>query len=527
MDTEVLIVGAGPVGLTAAIELTRRGVACRVVDELAVPRDSSRGCTVYQRTLEVFDGIGLAVDDYVDEGVQLRNRVYHLFGEAIGTVDMAEPDSPRPYPLLISQAVTERRLEGRLNDLGVQVERGTSATDPVRKDDAVEVTLSRADGGRTVIRTSWLIAAQGAASGVREALGVEWEEQRRFGLRVLQADARIRLPLPVEQGEAHMFFGANGHAGFVPLPDGRHRVFVVRRAEAAARGGDPDLEEIGAEMREVCGVGDIGLSDGRFAWRVRLQNRIASRFRVGRCLLVGDSARVFAPVYAQGMNTGVQDAVNLGWKLAAVIRGGAPETLVDSYEAERRPVALELLERTERSLDFGVQPAPEREALLRAVTVNRRKRTQLRFGYHDSPLTRELLGDADGPRAGERAPDAPIGTSSLFREWRDDDRWTLLMVPDGPAGESLANGFRDPGGWTRDRDPAASAAASALRTVLRGHETRLMVLSDPAPALRDVYAPSGSRQGRLYLVRPDGYIGFRGALQDAEPAASYLRTVLG
>src|SRR4051794_40915436 len=199
MDTEVMIVGAGPVGLTAAIELARRGVACRVVDARAVPQESSRGCTVYQRTLEVFDGIGLPVDDYVADGVSMRRRVYHLFGERIGEVDMAEPDSSRPYPLVVSQVVTERYLESLLGDLGVKVERGTTVTGTAHHDDAVEVALRHADGTRSTARASWLVAAQGGASNVREALGLAWEEWRRFaGLQVLQVDARLRLPMRTE-----------------------------------------------------------------------------------------------------------------------------------------------------------------------------------------------------------------------------------------------------------------------------------------------------------------------------------------
>ncbi|MFA1538361.1 FAD-dependent monooxygenase [Actinomadura monticuli] len=492
METEVLIVGAGPVGLTVAVELTRRGVPCRVVEERPAPRDSTRGCTVYQRTLEVFDAMGLPVEEYAAEGARMARRVYHHFGEEIGTVDMAEPRSDHPYPLVVGQNVTERYLERRLADMGVPVQRGTSAGAVTQEKDGVTVALRHADGRRSVIRAAWVVAAQGAASGVRDSVGVAWREWRRFtGLRMLQIDARVRLPFALAPDEAHLFFGAGGHVGCVPLPGGRHRVFVVRRgAEDGAERGDPAPAEIAAAMAPLCGVDEVGLEDGRFAWRVRLQNRFADRMRAGRVLLAGDSARVFAPVHAQGMNTGVQDAFNLGWKLAAVAGEGAPETLLDTYEAERRPVAEELLGRTERSLDFGVQEAPDRDELLAAIAVNRPKRTQLAIDYPDSPLTRDLLGDAAGPRAGRRAPG------------RWEGHWTLLVLP-GPRPDRRVIGRLMTGLDPRveaivDVDGAASSALNA-----------------------------GPDAAGIHLIRPDGHIGLRGGLEHAPQVAAYLDTVLG
>lgn len=491
METEVLIVGAGPTGLTVAVELARRGVPCRVVEERRLPRQSTRGCTVYQRTLEVFDAMGLPVDDYVAQGARMARRVYHLFGERIGTVDMAEPGSSRPYPLVVGQNVTERYLERRLADLGVTVLRGASAETVAQDDDGVTVTLRHAEGRRSTVRAAWLVAAQGASASIRDALGVAWREWRRFtGVRMLQIDARVHLPFALPPDEAHMFFGARGHVGCVPLPDGRHRVFVVRRepADGDDGRGDPEPAEIAAAMAPLCGVGEVRLSDGLFAWRVRLQNRFADRLRVGRVLLAGDSARVFAPVHAQGMNTGVQDAFNLGWKLAAVAADGAPETLLDTYEAERGPVFEELLARTERSLDFGVQEAPGREPLLAAIAANRPKRTQLAVDYPDSPLTRELLGGADGPAAGRRAPG------------RWDGRWTLLVLP-GPRPD-------------RER----------IRRLMTDVDPRVEVIVDVDGARAGLAAPDAAR---IYLVRPDGHIGLRGGLEHGPQVAAYLDDVLG
>ncbi|MDL4774116.1 FAD-dependent monooxygenase [Actinomadura xylanilytica] len=492
METEVLIVGAGPVGLTVAVELARRGVPCRVVEERSAPRESTRGCTVYQRTLEVFDAMGLPVDDYVAEGARMAHRVYHLFGERIGTVDMAEPGSARPYPLVVGQNVTERYLERRLADLGVLVQRGTSAGAVTQENDGVTVTLHHEGGRRSVIRAAWLVAAQGAASGVRDSLGVAWREWRRFtGLQMLQIDARVRLPFGLAPDEAHLFFGAGGHVGCVPLPDGRHRVFVVRRSAGGPdERGDPRPAEIAAAMERLCGVGEVGLSEGSFAWRVRLQNRFAERMRVGRVLLAGDSARVFAPVHAQGMNTGVQDAFNLGWKLAAVAGEGAPEALLDSYEAERRPVAEELLARTERSLDFGVQESPGRDPLLAAIAVNRPKRTQLAIDYPDSPLTRDLLGEAAGSRAGRRAPG------------RWDGRWTLLVLP-GPR----------PDRWGIGRLMTGLDSRVDVIVDVDGEASSAMNAAPDAPA--------------IHLIRPDGHIGLRGGLEHGPQVAAYLDTVLG
>jgi 2-polyprenyl-6-methoxyphenol hydroxylase-like FAD-dependent oxidoreductase len=516
---DVLIAGAGPVGLTMAIELARRGLDCRVVDRRPEPRPGSRGCTVYQRTQEVLGTMGLPVDDYLASGAELHRRVYHLSGDEIGHVDTAELGSPRPYPLLVSQEITEQYLAGQLAELGVKVARGIEATLAAQDRECATVRLRGRDGRDAAMRVGWVVGADGSASGIREALGIGWQQRRSFpGLELLQVDAHIRLPGELAEGEGHMFFGDHGHVGILPLADGRHRVFLVHPDPDPANDADPSLGEISAAARELCLVQDLDMSGPRFAWRVRLHGRVAAAFRAGRCFLAGDAARVFPPVYAQGMNTGIQDAFNLGWKLAAVIHGRASPALLDTYEAERLPVALELLQRTGRSLEHATGPAPARGPLLESIMTQRTKRTELTLSYPGGPLTQDMLDDP-APRAGERAPDAPVHgdePTTLYRMWRGETRWTMLLLSgqDGVRDRALEQ-FLAIG--ARYRHSLCTLPVAAGDQGRRGWH-------DPARELHRTY--QAVRQPRVYLVRPDGYVGFRGSFADSAALAAYLRRFL-
>nr|WP_272922530.1 FAD-dependent monooxygenase [Streptomyces sp. SID5785] len=513
-----MVVGAGPVGLCTAIELARRDVRVRVVDRRAEPRPGTRACTVWQRTLEVFDLMGLPVADYLGSGVPYTHRTHHFPGLDPLVRPAAQPGTPYPRPLLIGQGATEEMLTRRLAELGVRVERGLTATALEQRQDRVTVVLTGADGGTETVRPGWVVGAQGPHSTVRDLSGAGWHKKPYPGTQLLQVDARWTGSLPGDPAHCHLFLTEAGSLGTAPLPDGRHRFYAGVADPDPARTGDPDVAEVLDAVRRVSGAGDLRFHDSRFNWRVRLYNAVADAYRVGRCLLAGDSAHTVMPVTAQGMNTGLQDAFNLGWKLAAVVRGQATERLLDSYEAERRPIALALAERNVRTYWGGVGPVPDFGRLHGRLTQasGPAEHTGLLLGYPDGPLSAGG-SPAAGPGPGARVPDAGGPDGRLFRLVGTGD-WTVLALPEDPA---------DPASAELAAKEAAAAGRRAgvpVRVVTSAGQGPGGTVADPAGAVRDAL---GAASGALLLVRPDGYVAYRGGVRDGAALDRHLAGVLG
>ncbi|GLZ29847.1 3-(3-hydroxyphenyl)propionate hydroxylase [Lentzea sp. NBRC 105346] len=508
-NTDVLIIGAGPVGLTVAIELARRGIDCMIVDRRETPRPGTRGCTVWQRTLEVFGLMGLPVADYLRAGTRYVHRTYHLPGFPPLTHDMTSPISPTPHPLIIGQQDTERMLRTHLSGLGVSVERGLTAYSVTQELEGVTVGIRSNSGEAFSVRAGWVVAAQGPHSSIRDLLGIPWHSKRFPGTQIIQVDARVEGSLPGDPSHCHMHLHPAGSLGTAPLPDGRLRIYAGVRDFGLE--GDPPIWELEAAVRTITGA-DVSLADGRFNWRVRLHNSVAGTFKAGRCLLAGDSAHTVMPVTAQGMNTGIQDAFNLGWKLAAVV-GGAPESILDTYALEREPVAWGLAARTARSYWGGEGPTPSWDSLYSRLQNIGAAHTGLPLAYPDSPLS--VSGD------GERFPDAPVHLgdrpTTVYRLLASGD-WTLLAFPQEPDDESHAE-----------------SAAKQLAVVQRFGQVRARVvhqlgrvgpmdLYDLDGALR---RSAGAQDGGLRLIRPDGYVALRTSDVRGRHVERYLNRVFG
>jgi len=536
---DVLVVGAGPAGLTAAIELARRGVSCAIVDRRAEPRPGTRGCTVWQRTLEIFDLMGLPVSRYQQDSVAFQHRVYHVVDLDPIAIGMVQPSSRYPLPLLVGQQVTEAMLTGHLARLGVEIRRGVSAVSVAEDPAGVRVGLRGADGVDQTAWASWVVVAEGSHSTLRDELGIAWDTKNFPGAQLLQVDAFVDGDMPGSPEDAHLFLDFGGTLGSLPLPDGRRRLFLSVPDPDSSVTGDPSVAEIEPMVQRFARRPGLRLAAGRFNWRVRFHNSISETFRSGRCLLVGDSARTFMPVAAQGMNTGIQDAFNLGWKLAAVMAGKAGEELLASYCAERRPVAVQQLERAEKGLWGGVGTAPPLDDVIAGIHRQRTTRTALTLSYADGPLAEDRLG-TPGATAGDRAPVMEIVSGGrprpLHRPLRHGG-WTLLVfAPDDVAGRSQAGrsqagrsqGGRSSGwrssGWLTE---AEQVCPGPLRVLLMGQADlgRPMEadrVADPEGAARAAY---GAETGALCLIRPDGYVGFRGGMDTGPELLGYLRRI--
>jgi 2-polyprenyl-6-methoxyphenol hydroxylase-like FAD-dependent oxidoreductase len=513
VDVGVLVAGAGPVGLTLACELERQGVEHRILDAAPERAAVSRATDLHARSLELWDHTGVA-QAIADQGLPITGVPLFSGGHEVARLDFRGIDSPFPAAISLRQ----RDLEALLADrLGTVVERGRTVELLGQDDDAVTVRA-----GEEELRAGFVVACDGVHSELRDALGIDFEGADYPG-RWAVMDARVE-GWPYERGELPVFLD---HEGFwaMPLPDGAVRLFF-RDDDAAAEPDPADAQ--GVIDRHVPGDARIVEADNCACFQV--QHRVAKRFRAGRVLLAGDAAHAMTPVNGQGMNTGVQDAYNLAWKLALAL-DGAPDALLDSYEAERRPVAQATVEGSGRVHEANVlagDAAATRDRALAAALATPAQVLaaveaghELAVGYPDSPA---VGGDAPacvpGVLPGGRIPDAgPLvradGSPTSLRELVRDVRLQLWLC----AGSS----------------GAARALALAERLAARV-VTTVFVIADTPPAGRsgvEVIADPGLHaHGRLgavadaaFVVRPDGYLGFRCEPPDEARLAAHLESL--
>ncbi|MER7767527.1 FAD-dependent monooxygenase [Kitasatospora sp. NPDC096140] len=503
---EVLVVGAGPVGLALALGLARAGVDCRVIEREPQFRDRGvRGKGINPRTLEVFDDLGV-VDAILDRGtLDLKVRTYEG-SRLVGEVDPAPGNRPtpdRPYAgmLLLGQHHTEEVLRGRLAELGVTVETDTELVGFTQDADGVLATVRRS--GRTErLDARFLVGCDGGRSSVRKLTGIPflgetWEEER-FLMASMEVDG-------LDTDAMHIWNDPRlGVGALAMIPMRADANWAVHASVAPDEHGaipDPTAETFRRLFAERAALPGVTLHEPSWSTVWRPTVRMVERYRDGRVLLAGDAAHCHSAAGGQGMNTGIQDAHNLSWKLAAVLRG-APDALLDSYQDERLPVARAVLAATsaQHKALFGADGA-------RALTdqfVNPAAAgsdfTGLSVGYRSGPLGRNL-DDATGIRAGDRAPDAPCTTADgrptrLFDLFRGP-HFTLLTIG-GPT---------DPAGPPGPVDLPDLPDLPDLRSV----ELRRAAVLDPDGHLARAY---GLRGGAVVLVRPDGYVALTGATGD-------------
>ncbi|MGC0383103.1 FAD-dependent monooxygenase [Streptomyces sp. SAI-129] len=486
-DRPVLVVGAGPVGLVVACELLQQGIPVRVVDAGRGHTAHSRANVIWPRNLELLDRIGVT-EELLDTGHRLAGTAFYSRGRRLATAWMSKlPDSPYPFALTLSQSDTEAVLRRRLTALGGQVEQGVRLTALDNTADGPAVKLEHEKGRTEELEPGWLVGADGAHSTVRRELGIGYDGPP---VDVSFAITDARLTTTLSEDLSHYCYAPSGAMVLGPMGDGVHRIALSVPHEAY----DEDHPPPRAMFQQVVddrAAGRSRVEELLWSGSFRVRVRIASAFRSGRCFLAGDAAHVISPAGGQGMNTGMQDAFNLAWKLSGVVRGEFGEPILDSYDSERRAVSHEVARSTALLTKAGLVDTPAKTAL-RDVAFTAADRTGL-FQRKLAPQLSQTAVSYDGdrhPRMPLRVSDtggSPAAPRLDSGGWPtiDRDRHTVLLWP----------GTRTPpAGWQRTRDrireelPEGTPVLDLTRAVPRGLARAL----GPGPTAA--------------VVRPDGHL---------------------
>ena len=485
MKTSALIVGAGPVGLTMAIELARFGVPVRLVDKSSRRTDKSKALVLWSRSLELLERSGVS-QRLVEAGYRVDGVTISADKNPVGRLTMEGLPTAYPFALMLPQSDTERILEEFLNGLGVRVERDIELLNFKDDGERVDVTLRHANGTEEETETSWLLGCDGAHSTVRHLLGKEFHGETSL-IDWLLAD--IHLEGVDRTPEIGIGWHSDGVLATFPIAENRYRIVADAGTahEGSARPPEPTLADVQTILDKRF-PGGARATDPVWLSSFRINERKVADYRGGRAFLAGDAAHVHSPMGGQGMNTGMQDACNLAWKLALVVHGRAPAALLDTYSPERSPVAEAVLGATGRitslatvknklgqflrnhtaSLILGMSPARKFAAQLAS---------ELSIGYPHSPLNAH--GKGPGPHPGERAPingqESPVGAG-------DAPRFVIFGEGEGVPAE--------------------------LRSCFGGLVE---------PALRKPFTPEG-----LWIVRPDGYVALAAKAGDWQAVAIYF-----
>ncbi len=513
MDTDVLVVGAGPTGLMLANQLGRRGVRALIFDRHAGPSPQTRALGVQARTLEIYSHLGI-VERALELGTRATGANMWAQGRRAARIplgDIGRDLSPYPFLLILGQDNNERLLGETLLNWGMAIQWNTELVGLLQGADHVTAKLKQPDGAIREVTAAWVAGCDGAHSAVRELSGIAFQGAP-YEHVFFVADTHMTGPMVPD--ELNVYLWPDGFHLFFPMR-GTHHWRVVGIVPPALRGRDDlTLDELIPSIRKEAGSG-LAFQACHWFSTYRIHHRRAARFRDRRCFLLGDAAHIHSPVGAQGMNTGLQDAYNLGWKLALVVSGGAGAALLNSYEDERIPVAERLLRTTDRAFSlivsstrlaglFRTRVLAKILALAMSLEGIRklafRTISQTGIRYRNSPLSESLPGLPDvAPHAGDRFPWLRLklsanGPTEDFFGKLDDTRFTLIVIG----------------------QPAPPGGVPGLDDLLRTHVVPSNPANDRELARAQIPRPV------FYLLRPDGHVGLSGVRLEVAAVIRYV-----
>ena len=544
-DTDVLVVGAGPVGLALACALAHHGVRTRIVERRLEPRTDSRANNLLSRPQELLAAIGVR-DALAADAHEVRRADVIVAGQPVDTIDFAQVPSPHPSVLYSSQALMERRLREVLDRRGVTVEGGVVLTTLQQDDAGVTATVRDTSSATEVqIRARYVVGADGVRSAVRDALGIDMPLRQLEDRATRQIDATLHWRRPTDPDSLWFFLYRHGFAGVLPTAGGRHRLFFIED-DCEVPDRDPTLEEMQSRAREVTGDPTVVLSDPVWVSHGRFSHGVAARHADRRVFLVGDAGHLNLPIGGQGMNAGLHDAVGLAWRLAMSLAGCAGDIVLDSYAEERHAEHVRLgrqqvkgfqrLMYRNRAQDAALRLAADAIPNLGAKLFGADELQQLAVSYPDSPLSEDrppARTRRRAPRAGERAPDARVtradgSTTTLFDH---------LYNPDGHTWGWCLLAFD---GRQQSNHDDLSTAINAVCGPRRSWVHPRLVTANPTldengdtiPSLFDLDGDAHTAYGvqgaaALVLVRPDGHIAFRAAAERANQLLAFCARVAG
>lgn len=496
-DIDVLICGAGPTGLATAAEAARFGLRYRIIDKAASGAQYSQALVVQARTLEQFERYEIA-QSAIERGRTLHRIRMYSDGKRLLEASFDEIPGRYPFVLFLPQTQTEQLLAEHVLAQGGRIERQVALQAFAERDDRVECDLVHAGGSTEHVTAAYLVGADGAHSTVRHLLGMPFEG-RSVDFDFFLGDLRVQGDVPGDELSIHLH---HGNLVFIGRMDETHCRFIVALHDDPML-REPTIEDFQSAI-DLCGIENVRVSDPRWMTAFHISERKTPAYSQGRVFLAGDATNIHSPVGGQGMNTGIQDAANLIWKLAAVHQRRARPALLDSYDAERKPISDALMGTTSVALRAATTSnwllERVRDALLSRIAtfdaVQDRMRgavSEIGINYRRSPIVRES-GGASPLRAGDRAPDCEVtdetGTPFRMFDLLKEPLHTVIAALPGPQADL----------------PRLAAFLRRHRDVMQGS-----VLVDGDAEFRRQYAGEG---GMLYAVRPDGYIGFRGSCSD-------------
>ncbi|MCP3751635.1 FAD-dependent monooxygenase [Pseudomonas sp. SBB6] len=523
--TPVLIVGAGPVGLLLGIQLQRFGLPHRLIDKRLQRQPFSKAFAIHSRTMEIFEDLGL-LDALLERAVRVEQMHIYSKRKRLISYDLSRLEVPFAFTASIAQNTIEEILEARYRQAGGHVERGVELLSLTQDEQAVYLTLQGSNASRQQVQCDRLVGCDGGQSDVRQLTGITFDGGS-YPQPYIIADGT--LAWNGDNASGHVFTSGDGYLMLFPLPGGRHRV-VINCQDPTLTSADLTTENVNASLHQR-GFTDISLSDPVWLSVTTFQHRLANRYGVGRVFLAGDACHVHSPIGGQGLNTGFQDAYNLSWKLAHTLNYGARQALLDSYQAERRPVAQTVLKNTSqqmrmlnvkrpllRFLRDAVVARLARTARFQARIVN--QATGFQVDYHDSALSvHASASDTSRLSAGQRMPDAVLrdkaGNTRRIFDLLQGTHYSLFVFT-GPAADSKGRIEH----IKRALD-VSSCPDSFLRTYLMGAPS-LMTAAASYELDDTLLETLNVEHGRLLLVRPDGYLALHCPLEEVEQVQRYF-----